>query len=684
MTRKAARKKLKRAVARSRKGVAPRGASSWVAMGVLVASTTFGARDVHARELAAVLRASDERRAQLSAAMPRAYSHQAVNASAHDEPVRRFDIPGGTLDTVLVAFTQETGVSTQLPSAAGVGSLYSPGVVGTFTIEQALQTLLSGTSLSFRLIAPDRVALEFRTQAASVDVTATAPVGVSPKYAAPLVDTPQSIDVIPARVLAEQGVTTLRDAVRNVAGISLAAGEGGSQGDNLTIRGFTARNDIFIDGMRDFGSYYRDPFNQEEVQVLKGPSSVTFGRGSTGGVVNQASKTPHLTPGFGGTVSLGTDQTRRVTVDIDQPLPSLGRGAAFRLNVMAHDSHVAGRDDAESRRYGLAPSLALGLGTPTRTTLSYFHQSGNDTPDYGIPWLFAGPAPVDRANYYGFVESNFLRTSADIANAKIEHDFSSALTVTNQVRFANYARDAQITEAKVATTVTPATPLDEITVTRNQIAVSSVESFFQDQLDATARFQTGAVKHTLVVGLEVGRETSDPTRPTFTGVPETSLLHPDESQPLSGASTITSSVQATALSAGVYALDTVSLGSQLDLIGGARWDRFDASYAQSVAPASAFNRVDTMPSWRGAIVYKPRTAASVYFDYGTSFNPSAEVALAQREHSKHAARVQRDVRSRQQMGPAPRRVAARRDLSDRQAERQGARSQQSAAERVVG
>ena len=94
----------------------------------------------------------------------------------------------------------------------------------------------------------------------------------------------------------QQGVTTLRDALRNVAGISLAAGEGGAQGDNLTIRGFTARNDLFIDGMRDFGSYYRDPFNTQEVEVLQGPSSVTFGRGSTGGVVNQATKTPGLTP----------------------------------------------------------------------------------------------------------------------------------------------------------------------------------------------------------------------------------------------------------------------------------------------------------------------------------------------------------------------------------------------------
>jgi catecholate siderophore receptor len=625
MTRKAARKKkLKRHAARPCAPLAPRARSSWIVMSALVASTAFGGRDAGARELAAVLRASDDRRAQISTGAPRAYASSTAMPDAGDEPVRRFDIAGGALDVVLAAFTQATGIAVHLPNVDGVGAIYSPGLAGTFTIEQALHALLTGTSLSVRMTAPDSARLDFRTQTESVDVIARAPISVSPKYAAPLVDTPQSIDVIPARILAEQGVTTLRDAVRNVAGISLAAGEGGSQGDNLTIRGFTARNDMFIDGMRDFGSYYRDPFNQEEVQVLKGPSSVMFGRGSTGGVVNQASKAPHLTPALGGTVSLGTDQTRRVTVDIDQPVPALGTGAAVRLNVMGHDAQVAGRDIAENRRFGVAPSLALGLGTPTRVTVSYFHQSGNDTPDYGIPWLFAGPAPVDRANYYGFEAANVLRTSADIANARVEHDFSGALSVTNQVRYASYARDAQITEAKVAPTVTPATPLDDIVVTRHQIAVSSVESFLQNQLDATARIQTGAVQHTLVAGIELGRETSDPTRPAFTGVPGTSLLHPDEHQPFSGSSTIASRVRTTALSAGVYALDTVSLGSRLDLIGGARWDRFDASYAQSVAPTSAFRRVDTMPSWRGAIVYKPRASASIYAGYGTSFNPSAE------------------------------------------------------------
>lgn len=177
-----------------------------------------------------------------------------------------------------------------------------------------------------------------------------------PKLTEPLLNTPQTIDVVPRQVLDDQGVTTFRDALRNVPGISLAAGEGGSQGDSLTIRGFTARNDIFLDGVRDFGSYYRDPFYFEDIQVLKGPASILFGRGSTGGVVEQDSKRPKLDRFVTSTFTIGTDLTRRVTADVNQPLPDLGRGAALRLNVMAQDGNVADRDAARNRRFGLAPA----------------------------------------------------------------------------------------------------------------------------------------------------------------------------------------------------------------------------------------------------------------------------------------------------------------------------------------
>jgi catecholate siderophore receptor len=262
------------------------------------------------------------------------------------------------------------------------------------------------------------------------------------KFSEPLRDTAQTVDVVGQEVMEEQNVTTLRDALRNVGGISIAAGEAGAQGDNLTIRGFSARNDLYIDGMRDFGSYYRDPFNLEEVEVVQGPASATFGRGSTGGVVNQATKQPTLARDVEGTFDGGTDGARRATVDVNMPFKFAGQGAAFRLNLMGTEGGVAGRDVAHNRRYGIAPSLTFGLGTPTRVTINFLNQQADDIPDYGIPWLFNQPAPVDRHNYYGFADGNYLRTRDNIATLRAEHDFSANISIRSQTRYAVFTRSA--------------------------------------------------------------------------------------------------------------------------------------------------------------------------------------------------------------------------------------------------
>src|SRR5581483_5621904 len=221
-------------------------------------------------------------------------------------------------------------------------------------------------------------------------------------------------------------------------------------------------------GMRDFGSYYRDPFNLEEVDVVQGPSAATFGRGSTGGVVNQASKMPGLLRSFSGTFDGGTDGKRRATVDLNAPVAALGRGAGFRVNLMGTEGGVVGRDVAKNRRYGIAPSLSFGLGTATRVTLSYLNQQADDIPDYGLPWLFNQPAPVARNNFYGFGDgSNYLRTRDNIATARVEHDFTPHISIRNQARYGRYDRDVQITEPQILGTVTPATPLSAITINRN-------------------------------------------------------------------------------------------------------------------------------------------------------------------------------------------------------------------------
>jgi catecholate siderophore receptor len=572
--------------------------------------------------------------------------------------VRRLDIPAGPLDATISAYEHSTGfdVAFSLP-AETIAGFKSPGVHGLYTEDQALRAILAGTGLSYQIDAAGRVTISVRASE-SVTVHDYSPQLSLDRYPVPLLDTPQSITAISQATIHEQGATTLRDTLRNAPGISLAAGEGGSQGDNLTLRGFTARNDIFLDGMRDFGSYYRDSFNYQEVEVLEGPSSVTFGRGSTGGVIDQESKAPVDHPSIVAEGDFGTDITRRFTADINQPLENLAHGAAVRLNLMAHEANVADRDVTENRRFGVAPSLTLGMGTPTRLTAGYFHFAEDDIPDYGIPWYFNRPSPVARHNYYGFRDGNYLRTDVDMVTVKVEHDISDWAILRNRIRFANNQRDARITEPQLNTatsgSITPATPLQQIAVNRNQIATFSNEGLLWDQLDATAHMKTFGIRHIAVIGAEGGRETSDPVRPTFNyvnpagqtinTVPTTSLLNPNESQSFSGISAPSSNVHLTSTSYAFYLLDTMQFGSHWELIGGARFDRFYSDEKSIAYPVPKMavaggpivqgpptitypSRLDRKPSWRAAAVYKPTGSTSIYFDYGTSFNPSAE-ALA--------------------------------------------------------
>jgi catecholate siderophore receptor len=482
------------------------------------------------------------------------------------------------------------------------------------------------------------------------------------KLTEPLLNTPFTVETVTRQLMDDQGVTTLRDALRNVPGISLAAGEGGAQGDSLTIRGFTARNDIFLDGMRDFGSYYRDPFYLQDVQVLKGPASILFGRGSTGGVVEQDSKLPTLAPFANGTLMFGSDLTKRVTADVNQLLPGLGEGAALRLNVMANQNGIADRDVVQYNRFGIAPALVLGLGTPTRLTFTYLHLSEYNQPDYGLPWLYSAtpgtqsaiarppPLSLTQSNYYGFENGNFLRTSVDVPTLKIEHDFSDSFTITNQLRYGHYSRAFNITEPQnytLASALTagragtllllpPGTPLDTVIISRNQLVGNSVETFLADQLDATTRFNTGFVGHTLRAGVEVGRETSDPIRYSTIGPYSlTPLLFPNPSDPYNASFFQSTDTATTATTQAVYGLDTMTLNEQWQLMAGLRYDRFKAHFGQVTFPnpvtgannspnGAIFNQINGMVSWRSALIYKPLPNGTIYVDGGSSFNPSAE------------------------------------------------------------
>jgi catecholate siderophore receptor len=591
----------------------------------------------------------------------------AAGAPAATLPLRRFNIPAGPLDEVLAAYEKTTGLKVKIVLPAGtVEGFNSHGVVGLYRESEALRQILDGTGLNYR--AQDSATMIVGVQAMdSVSVTASAPGSISiDKFTEPLIETPQSISVVPQFVMQDQDISTLRDTLRNVPGISLAAGEAGAQGDNLTIRGFTARNDIFLDGIRDFGSYYRDSFNYEQVEALEGPAGIEFGRGSTGGVINQESKIPQVEKFVNVQMEFGTDLTRRLTADINSPLADELGGTAFRANAMAEEGGVAGRDAAEIRRFGIAPSLSIGMNTNTRATLSYMHLSEDDTPDYGLPWLFNHLAPADRHSYFGFPDENYLKTNDDILTLKAEHDFSPNLNLHTIARAANYPRQAQITEPQICSNAslsvpvggvvaalptlaynsaltcpyTPDTPASEITqVNRNQIQTRSVEGILWDQTEVTARFNTLGAKHDLAAGVEGGEEISNPIRTSYTlhginTVPDATLVNPNEGQPFAGTGYITSIVHTKAESVGLYFIDTMKLGRLFELSGGVRWDRFDTGYNlyQPTPPAGGtvtatvapISRIDEQPSYRAALVYKPSSRGSLYFDYGTSFDPSAE------------------------------------------------------------
>lgn len=328
-----------------------------------------------------------------------------------------------------------------LLAGTGIGVLH---LHGTHAAESATDAPVNQNAL-------EQVTVFGRKDAYKMDASSPS------KLAVPLIDVAHSINTISAQEMQDRAVADMNAALKTVPGVTIGAGEFRSIGTSPTIRGFVARTDMFTDGIRDYGDYYRDPFNLEAIEVLEGPAGVVFGRGSTGGVIEQESKLPTLQPLVAGALTGGTDSTRRATLDINEPLTGLGEGAAFRLNAMGHEQMVTDRNVVADSRYGFAPSLSLGLGTPTRLTLAYFRQYNDGIPDYGIPYFGTQPAQVPRDNYYGF-RDDFMHTLTDVATFKVEHDFSDAVTIQNQARFARYSRDFRFSEPLIAAHDSPHHP----------------------------------------------------------------------------------------------------------------------------------------------------------------------------------------------------------------------------------
>lgn len=465
-------------------------------------------------------------------------------------------------------------------------------------------------------------------------------------------DIPQTVTVINRAVLDSQGATSLTQALRNVPGITISAGEGGAIGDNINLRGFSARTDLYIDGFRDRGQYTRDTFAYDEIEVLKGPSSMLFGRGSTGGVINQVSKKPNLKPRSEITASVGTHDYYRSTLDLNRPLSET---SAFRVAAFGQDTKST-RDVVQNKDWGVAPSLRFGINTPTEVTLSALVQRNRDFPDYGFPLVTSNdvgtvrkPINAPANKLYGYTD-DYFNQSVDIYNATVQHKFTPNLTLRNQTSYSRYKTEAQpspltsgsirrVGQAASTASTNPATlndPIANLLAPReDRDRILNDKSLF-NQTELVAKIQAGTMLHTLTAGLEIGQEKNHEDRyvwNTTTANREINLGNPVNGT-RQGTRLQSRASDTTADTLGGYLNDQIDLTKQWKVVGGLRWDRYKVTpeLTKFTVPAgyTADNVVATVPktdimvSPRGGVLYQPDDRQSYYASFGTSFNPTSE------------------------------------------------------------
>ena len=445
-------------------------------------------------------------------------------------------------------------------------------------------------------------------------------------YATPVQDIPQAIDTIEQAQLQDQSITRLQDALRNVPGITMNSGEGGGHGDSVNLRGLAVQNGFFMDGMRDPGSYTRDSFNLESVNVIKGPSSTLFGYGSTAGLVNQVSKLPTLAPSNTFEVKGGTNNLIRSTGDANAVIND---DIAARITVMGERSAVADRDFVLNQRFGLAPSIAFGMNGPTKLTLSYLHQEENNIPDYGIPFLNGQVAPVSRSNYYGLANYDHTQTNTNVATAIFEHAFNTNFKLTNTLRYGNYGFDYRVTAPTLGNddnaAPPPGTPLNQLLAYRDQPSSAGATTLLAERINLSSTFATGMLRHSLATGLGLSRETMNTSRYANQNelLTPTSLLNPNALQADPFPQQVASQPSSRGDNVNLYALDTVHVTDQWDIIGGLNFDRFNANFNEPLSGV-AYSKTNTLVSPRAALVYKPLATHSYYLSYGTSYNPAIQ------------------------------------------------------------
>ena len=460
---------------------------------------------------------------------------------------------------------------------------------------------------------------------------------VATKTNTPTLNIPQSLNVLTKDFIRDQSFQNVTDIARFVPGVAVHQGEGNR--DELVIRGVDSSANFFVNGFRDDVQIFRDLYNTQSIEVLKGPSALTFGRGSGGGLVNRTLKEADGTRIYDATMQTGSYNDRRVTLDAGQ---AVNENVDARLNLMYEGSDTF-RDYGKLERYGINPTVTLKPDNTTKIKLSYEYFHDERTADRGNPSLGLLPgqhgptvpfAPGgDLAKFFGSPDLNAARANVQSVMAVVEHDFENGLTVKNSTRYADYQKFYQ--------NVYPGSSVDPVTglFTRSAYQHTTNRQNLFNQTDFVYKGSTGPVFHTVAFGTEFGRQTgidyrstglfpngsaiSDPTSgfdPTYFG--PITFMHFSAPNAGLGIANADSASKYRANVESAYARDTVDVLHWLQLIGGVRVDRFDLS-ALDMNTNTERVRVDTKISPQAAIIVKPADNLSIYTSYSVSYLPAS-------------------------------------------------------------
>ena len=460
--------------------------------------------------------------------------------------------------------------------------------------------------------------LELASYTQSVEVAGKAGdegrINPSTKTPTPLRDTPQAVTIVSSELIRDQLMSSVADTINYVPGMTTHQGE--NNRDQVIIRGNSSSADFYVNGVRDDVQYYRDLYNVARVEALKGPNGMMFGRGGGGGVVNRVTKQAGFTRTGEAMLQTGSFGHRRLTADVNQPLTGT---AALRINGVFEDSDSF-RDGVGLQRFGVAPTVTMMRGDRTALTFDYEHFHDRRVADRGITSYRGRPADVPISTFFGNAADSHVRADVDLAGATIEHHVAG-FTIRNRSVVGNYDRGYQNYVPGAATA-------DRTSVALSAYNNATARLNVFNQTDVVRIAQSGRVRHTILAGAEAGRQRSRNFRSTgyFDNAAATVLVpfsNPVSSLPVTYRQSATDAdnrVQTNLVA--LYAQDQAELSRFVQVIGGARFDRFDLRYRNN-RNGDTLRRVDHLVSPRAGVVLKPAAAASIYGSYSLSYLPSS-------------------------------------------------------------